>query len=283
MLAIILLAGVWLAASLSPAPNDPCAQYTGNHQAYKECIEAASTQAVAEYTEWLAGFTAVLAFFTIVLAGASVWQGRLTRQSIDLARDDFTATHRPWLSVDVEIGPRGLFFNENGANITLVLKATNTGNSPAKDVAFIVRPVFFPRPPDGVAGMGEAYQNRVLIEQKRLSDLTRNDRAPGASGRIVFPSESPLVEFTTFTFATREQLEEWTSESDVLPLLVIIGFVSYRFTFGARENHQTGFAFDISRRRAGEAGVFALRYPEHVPGGEAVLFPWWQGAAFYAD
>lgn len=44
-------------------------------------------------------FTGVLAVFTVVLAGASIWQGRLTRQSIVLARDEFNASHRPKIRV----------------------------------------------------------------------------------------------------------------------------------------------------------------------------------------
>ena len=44
-------------------------------------------------------FTGVLALFTIVLAGASIWQGVLTRQGIVLGNKEFVATHRPKIVV----------------------------------------------------------------------------------------------------------------------------------------------------------------------------------------
>lgn len=44
-------------------------------------------------------YTLVLAFFTFVLAGASVWQGWLTRKTITLAREEFASAHRPHLIV----------------------------------------------------------------------------------------------------------------------------------------------------------------------------------------
>ena len=43
--------------------------------------------------------TLVIAIFTVVLAIVSYYQARLTRQTIDLARDEFSATHRPRLFV----------------------------------------------------------------------------------------------------------------------------------------------------------------------------------------
>ena len=42
-------------------------------------------------------FTAVLAVLTVALVVAGLWQGRLTQQSIQLARDEFISTHRPRL------------------------------------------------------------------------------------------------------------------------------------------------------------------------------------------
>lgn len=48
---------------------------------------------------WTAAATIVIAIFTIVLACVTRKQGRLTQQSIDLARDEFMASHRPKLIV----------------------------------------------------------------------------------------------------------------------------------------------------------------------------------------
>ena len=57
--------------------------------------QESAEQTVAVYTKALAAFTGVLALFTVVLAGASLWQGYITQQSLKLAREEFLATHRP--------------------------------------------------------------------------------------------------------------------------------------------------------------------------------------------
>src|SRR5438105_3411315 len=82
----------WVLSSFGTPLHEQCANEARNHQAYKECVEILSAEAVAYYTKWLAGLTAVLAVFTILLAGAGIWQGKL-------ARDEFNATHRPLLVV----------------------------------------------------------------------------------------------------------------------------------------------------------------------------------------
>jgi hypothetical protein len=132
LLTIGIIGGLALATSPTYPPSDPCAQYPGDHQAYEECAEAASTHAVAESTEWLAGFTATLAFSTIVLAGASVWQGWLTHQSIELARKEFVATFRPKIVLrfaKLKMGEKETGEDEGKPQITLWF--ANTGGSKA--------------------------------------------------------------------------------------------------------------------------------------------------------
>jgi hypothetical protein len=46
-----------------------------------------------------AAATVAIACFTIVLAGATIIQSKLTRQSINLARQEFISTHRPLLKI----------------------------------------------------------------------------------------------------------------------------------------------------------------------------------------
>lgn len=44
---------------------------------------------------WTAAATCAIALFTVVLAWVASYQARLTRQTIDLARNEFLSTHRP--------------------------------------------------------------------------------------------------------------------------------------------------------------------------------------------
>jgi hypothetical protein len=52
-------------------------------------------------------------------------------ESNKLSRDLSVAENRPWLSVNIIIGHRGLYFDENGANLDLVFIVKNTGKTPA--------------------------------------------------------------------------------------------------------------------------------------------------------
>lgn len=99
-------------------------------------------------------FTAVLAAFTIVLAGASIWQGRLTRESIDLAGKEFVATHRPRLRVRM-IQTDGL----GGATFVLVV---NIGESNAEIT--------------GIAGMFASQKDRRWVSGR--PDFSRINQPP---------------------------------------------------------------------------------------------------------
>jgi hypothetical protein len=100
-------------------------------------VEIISAETVAEYTKWLAGFTAVLAFFTVLLAGAGFWQGRLTRDSINLARDEFLATHRPKVKILSVYSREEWAADDEGrldtamSDVTIMIRFVNAGRSDA--------------------------------------------------------------------------------------------------------------------------------------------------------
>jgi hypothetical protein len=77
-------------------------------------------------------FTGVLALFTIALVGASVWQGRLTQQSIELARQEFIATHRPKLRVRLPFLKAPIV----GQPLKFGFTISNIGDSSAFKVAY---------------------------------------------------------------------------------------------------------------------------------------------------
>jgi len=235
------------------------------------------------WTDPIATFSAVLALLTFGLIGVGIVQGILINRQINLARDDFEATHRPWLNVQIAIGPRGLYFDVNGANLDLVAICKNATNSPAKDVGFHIRPIFLGKYQPGAKG-----QERVLNAQATLCDeIRKQPYHPWADGRVVFPNDQ-FVENMIYSFCGAQELDRMSKEevpvAGWLPSLVIVGCVDYRFPFGGSAHHQTGFAYSIQRLKPGHPGVFGFEYPSvDLPPAQLLLNPWHQGAAFYAD
>jgi hypothetical protein len=74
-------------------------------------------------------FTAVLAILTVALVGTSVWQGSLTRQSINLGRAEFLASHRPRIRIRWISGPSS-YGDEDDISV-IKLCVANVGESPA--------------------------------------------------------------------------------------------------------------------------------------------------------
>jgi hypothetical protein len=71
--------------------------------------------------------TGVVAIFTIVLARVTGRQARLTRESIDLARQEFIATHRPRVVVRYIQGP----FRDDDGHRFVWITIVNTGANDA--------------------------------------------------------------------------------------------------------------------------------------------------------
>ncbi len=88
--------------------------------------------------------TEVIAAFTVVLALASIYQGYLTRQSINLGRAEFNATHRPEIIVH-GFAPQ---FNviENAERIGASVWCFNKGRSDAInfEVNAVIKPMSTP-------------------------------------------------------------------------------------------------------------------------------------------
>jgi hypothetical protein len=119
---------------------------TTHKQPQQHCYKATDTKGIYQEIEcesfWIrstndpiAIFTLVLACFTLVLAGASIWQGRLTQQTIKLAQQEFAATNRPNIAMlsleteDWDLGPdkRG----DTIVGMAVRLRFVNVGTSRA--------------------------------------------------------------------------------------------------------------------------------------------------------
>lgn len=203
--------------SLGDAPYEQCAKYAGKHEAYKECVDVFSTEAVANYTKWLAGFTAILAFFTIMLAVASVWQGVTTQSLLELNRDQFNATFPP----DIEILGAYILDSEYEPDADGLI---DTGKSP---IQFSVKLKFVNR------GKTDAKVSEIACE---LFDTT-----PSEPDAEFFPwdcKDTPLVageEGSHLITRVHSNLGGGFGEAT----LHLIGYISYRDL--AKKWHKTGF------------------------------------------
>ena len=89
---------------------------------------------IANYTKCLAVFTAFLVLATIGLfvsgersieisrrtAVAAKDSATAAQKAANLAEETLIATNRPWISITAKVGPRGLYFNENGINLQVL-------------------------------------------------------------------------------------------------------------------------------------------------------------------
>jgi hypothetical protein len=89
---------------------------------------------IANYTKCLAIFTAFLVLATIGLfvsgersieisrgtAVAAKDSATAAQKAANLAEETLIATNRPWISITAKVGPRGLYFNENGINLQVL-------------------------------------------------------------------------------------------------------------------------------------------------------------------
>jgi len=216
-----------------------------------------------------ATFALAVAFFTFGLLGAGVWQGSLILRQIKLARAEFDATHRPWVSVKAAIGPSGLFYNVNGINIELAFACKNTGGSPALNVA-IVGEAEFAVFSFGLIGRLDSICKRVASGKL------------GAPGTTIFPGDTvPLGMCWSEGKGWQEKTEIPAAKHLCQP--IIIGAVVYQFPFGDRKFHFTRFVYHVSKLKDGVGGFFIDVNEGDQKATALRLDPWFDGIAFEAD
>jgi hypothetical protein len=127
--AFILLFLFAIALGTLPFHLQVCAEY--EEYPCKYIIRESLLAGFFDYANRYSG--AIVAFFTATLWVSAVWQGRLTRDSINLARQEFIATHRPSLRI------RRITLREMTPNypITATVEIANVGDSRVVSVAVI--------------------------------------------------------------------------------------------------------------------------------------------------
>jgi len=131
LFAIVLAVVVcWLVPSPSYSPKDVHA-ICSTH----ECREDVAAYRLALYTKSLAWFTAILALVSAAQGLLLIRAEQLTRRSIELARQEFIASHRPRLRMRL-LTLRHLTV---GQPIVFDFAISNVGDSPAMKVSYGLR------------------------------------------------------------------------------------------------------------------------------------------------
>jgi hypothetical protein len=150
-----------------------------------------------------------------------------------LSRDNFIATQRPWITIEVKPGGP-LVYNVNGANITLRFYLKNIGHSPAKHVSLNPQVL---APAIGIDKVfDERGVQRQMIEERKNSPFDPH-------GYLIFPDQTVIQDFTVTISA--DELKRITQKVDFI-FPYIIGSVDYGFVF-EDGHHQTGFISHVRR------------------------------------
>ena len=198
----------------------------------KDDLEAASTLAVALFTMVLAASTIGLWRQTERLAERADDQARKMAESVELARKDFTAEHRPWVKASVVLAG-DLTFGNSGAGLPVTITVTNTGRTPAMDVWPHIEAREFP-------------QNIPQVQREFLEYVKADRELFPTFGVTIFPGDTHTIQHHLGVrqedYFLRNMLGEGWFPS--LPPL-IIGCVSYKSSMDG-SIHQTGFVASIS-------------------------------------
>jgi hypothetical protein len=185
--------------------------------------------------------TVVIAVFTLTLWLANEKMWRVTNKAVDLARDDFNATHRPWIAlINAELSV-GLTWASGTAIIGINIFCKNTGNSPARRVSLIVE--IFPLltyedVPREMARIQAKHRNstesRPFVEYTIFPGM-RDECLP----RVLLIPEGKIADLKDYFGGPAE---------DMLP--VIVGSIEYYFSFGEPVPHYTPFVYHVWLREA---------------------------------
>jgi hypothetical protein len=179
-------------------------------------------------------------------------QAEIMRGQLNVSRDEFTATERPWISVD-SIQPIGLYFIKNPTtrdptnyyiSALFHFSLTNSGRTPAiftqPDLTIVMIPktrVF----------NDVVDQVRAFCAAKRSAKFTANDDGTlAAPNNTVHPSSNTKIELD---YINKMKTVDESGREFIEP--VVGGCINYQFTFGEPQRHQTGFIYWLTGPRNG--------------------------------
>jgi hypothetical protein len=231
-------------------------------------------------------FTAALVVATVLLYKSGERSVTATGKVAAAARDSAEASgkvaaaakesadvaiiaQRPWVSVKATIGPRGFYFNVNGANLDVIFFLKNTGNTPAVTVRI-----------EGGPRIDVQINDRMTELEKICTKAKSSFPNPKMVGYTIFPGETLPVS-TTYTFASKADVDRITTAQHGIILPIVLGCVDYFLTFGEPAHHQSRFVYNVGN----EQGAMApIRPADGDKAANALsLVPWLEAGSFQAD
>jgi len=227
---------------------------------------------------WMTCLTAVIAVAGVIGAcifnnQLDVMQGQLDemKAASKIAEDTLIATQRPWVSVNTIIGPRGLFFDVNGANLDLIFYLKNTGPTPAVNVRIIGNPRI------------DVATNDRISELERICDAASKHPIDSKMfAHTVFPGDVLTLNMI-YSFADQPLLDAQVAKNYGFIMPVVIGCIDYSFAFGDHNHHQSRFIYDLDFPIQG-GGTRAIKVSDGDKAANLLrLSPWFEGGSFQAN
>lgn len=209
LVVLALLVGCAIVARLTESPQQSPHQSTQQTQA----DNAAAPQQPDRPSFWrrtvddpINLFTGVLAVLTIALVGASIWQGYLTRRSIELThkslelgRQEFISTHRPRLRIRNIAGP----FPADDGTVRFKVVIANVGETSARLV-------------------GDWFSVFEVHGKKQEHDFAMRENTLTGS---LDPGKDILMQSGNYYVLEYQTRGVWDPRDDVP--VIVMGFVSY--------------------------------------------------------
>jgi hypothetical protein len=167
-------------------------------------------------------------------------QARVMNDQLTVSQNEFTATNRPWISIDSMKISSPLVFGDNG-NITLSVhfSLANSGHTPA----IFVNPNLIPVLMISGHQLSKVINStRAYCENKRIGEFS-----PMESGILVSPGKTVTHPFHFGITITPEDIKKGKELTGIREAILpyICGCINYQFTFGEKQRHQTGFVYEL--------------------------------------
>lgn len=206
--------------------------------------------------------TLVIAWFTYraakiagLSANAANKATELAERSIEVARESYTASERPWVSVKAQI-KSDLVRSEVGINFSISFDIKNHGLSPARNVHIFYKPVTL-----------KVGQDQFGNARENVYELGKSG-AGSNMGIQLFPSEESVICWQSPL--TNDEIQDGAKShadhNQSLPAFYIIGSVFYQSVFSEKLYH-TDFIYYVVATgnpkfpKGSDVPNFAHRFP----------------------
>jgi hypothetical protein len=168
-------------------------------------------------------------------------QARIMSNQLGVSRDEFTATQRPWISIDSVTPYAGLIWVNNSADITgsVNFVLTNSGRTPGVHIFPWVTLVLMT-----TGNLAEIIDKTTAYCEPRRKPYESSSAQAGLlippNKTIAYPS---AMQFQLSNDEIRAGIQKFNGRDAIIPY--VGGCIRYEFSFGKREGHETWFIYRL--------------------------------------